>query len=372
MRLAGLGLNAPGDPSADIAANHGNYLIKIGIGTPPEPIVGIADTGSDLIWTQCKPCHNCFRQVAPMFDPRKSITYAVVSYHSPKCKVFEDTSCSPQGSLCQYHALYRDHSYSKGYIATDTISLRSTSRSSIKFPETVFGCGYDNNGTFNVRTSGVVGLGGGDASLISQIGRSYGSKFSYCLLRYADPSSSKLNFGSNAHVSGQGTVSTPLIQKSPKTYYYLNLEGISINRRRFNSSSCSPRHVAGHGNIIIDSGTSLTALPRDLYEQIEHAVSAAIHLPRVQDPRGSLNLCYRSSSDLRDPPNITVHFTGADVKLNGYNTFVHIAPGVACFAFVPSTCDTVIYGNVAQMNFLIGYDIAGGRLSFKPANCNRH
>ncbi|KAI4312846.1 hypothetical protein MLD38_037636 [Melastoma candidum] len=64
--------------------------------------------------------------------------------------------------------------------------------------------------------------------------------------------------------------------------------------------------------------------------------------------------------------------TSADVKLNGYNAFIHVALGVMCFAFVPSTCDMVIYGNVAQMNFLIGYDIAEGRLLFKPAYCSHH
>ncbi|KAJ0735557.1 putative nepenthesin [Helianthus annuus] len=30
-----------------------NYLMKISIGTPPQDIIGLADTGSDIIWTQC-------------------------------------------------------------------------------------------------------------------------------------------------------------------------------------------------------------------------------------------------------------------------------------------------------------------------------
>ncbi|KAI4312543.1 hypothetical protein MLD38_037350 [Melastoma candidum] len=367
-RLAGLRSNTPGDPYGHITSNEGDYLIKLAIGTPPVQIMGIADTGSDLIWTQCKPCHSCFRQDAPLFDPSKSRTYAVVSFHSPKCKVYDETSSSPQGQ-CLYTARYGDQSYSNGNIATDDISLDSTSGSSIKFSETVFGCGHDNGGAFNAHTSGIVGLGGGDASLISQMGRSYGGMFSYCLVPFFSTSSSKLSFGLHAHVSGRGTVSTPLIQKSPKTFYYLTLEGISINGKKFTVAGSSTH---GAGNIFIDSGTTVTSLPPDLYQQIEPAVASAIHLPRVQDPTGSLNLCYRSFGMFTTAPNITVHFTDADVKLNYYNAFVHVAEDVVCFTFVPSSCEKVVYGNLAQMNFLIGYDIARRKVSFKPADCSYH
>ncbi|KAI4312549.1 hypothetical protein MLD38_037356 [Melastoma candidum] len=367
MRLAGgPGTNAPGSPYADITSNQGDYLMKIAVGTPPVHIVASIHTGSDLIWTQCKPCRSCYKQDAPLFDPSKSSTYATVSYSSPKCKVYGNTSRSSQG-LCEYHASYRDQSYSNGNIATDVISLSSTSGPSIKLSEAVLGCGYDNGGSFNAYTSGVIGLGGGDASLISQIGRTYGRIFSYCLVPFYSRSSSKLKIGSNAHVTGQGTVSTPLIQKSPKTFYYLTLEGISINGKKFTVAGSS-RH--GAGNIIIDPGTTVTSLPPDLYKQIEAAVAAAMHNPKVPDPSGSLNLCYRSlGKTFLSGPDITVHFTGADIKLNWFNGFVHVAEDVVCLAFVPSSCDKVVYGNLAQMNFLIGYDIAGGKLSFKPADC---
>ncbi|KAI4370877.1 hypothetical protein MLD38_019177 [Melastoma candidum] len=372
-RIEGLRLNAAGVPSADLTNSGGEYLVNITIGTPPVQIVAIADTGSDLIWTQCKPCSSCFDQEAPLFDPRKSRTYAVVSCNSAKCQVYDQTSCSSRGSACQYQASYGDQSYTNGNIATDIVGLGSTSGRPIKFPGTVFGCGYDNAGTFDTHTSGIVGLGGGDSSLVSQIGRSSGGKFSYCLVPFFSTrkSSSKLSFGANARVAGRGTVSTPLVSKDPKTFYYLTLEGISINGKRFDASG-SPGLGSGEGNIIIDSGTTLTLLPPDLYDQIEPAVAAAIRLPKAQDPSGYFNLCYRSSGVFKAAPRITVHFTGADVRLNWYNTFVEIEEGVTCFSFVPSSLDLAIYGNLAQVNFLIGYDFAGGKLSFKAADCTYH
>ncbi|KAH9706645.1 hypothetical protein KPL70_012288 [Citrus sinensis] len=40
---------------ADIISSLGEYMMNISIGIPPVEILAIADTGSDLIWTQCKP-----------------------------------------------------------------------------------------------------------------------------------------------------------------------------------------------------------------------------------------------------------------------------------------------------------------------------
>ena len=51
---------------ADIISNRGEYLLKYYVGTPPVQILGIADTGSDLIWLQCKPCNGFYKQTAPL------------------------------------------------------------------------------------------------------------------------------------------------------------------------------------------------------------------------------------------------------------------------------------------------------------------
>ncbi|GLU14707.1 hypothetical protein SLE2022_312600 [Rubroshorea leprosula] len=66
--------------------NIGEYIMNISIGTPPVEILGIADTGSDLIWTQCKPCAHCYKQDAPLFDPKSSSTYEPLSCLSTECK----------------------------------------------------------------------------------------------------------------------------------------------------------------------------------------------------------------------------------------------------------------------------------------------
>ena len=70
---------SPNLAQTDIISNSGKYLMKYSVGTPPVAILGIADTGSDLIWLQCKPCTECYNQAAPFFDPTMSTTYKSVS-----------------------------------------------------------------------------------------------------------------------------------------------------------------------------------------------------------------------------------------------------------------------------------------------------
>jgi len=351
-----------------VIPNSGEYLMTYSIGTPPFPILGIVDTGSNIVWLQCQPCISCYRQNKPIFDPSKSSTYKTLPCSSRQCP---RTTCSEDGKTCEYSIRYGDGSQSSGDISVDTITLGSTQGSPVKFPNVVVGCGHDNSGTFQANGSGIVGLSSGSTSLITQLSSTIEGKFSYCLtpLFSQSSSSSKLNFGDAAVVSGSRTVSTPLVQKEDQIFYFLTLERLSVgsNVIAFEDSSFES---GSPGNIIIDSGTTLTLLPSDVNTQLESAVAKVVRRKRVDDPNGFLSLCYEATDDDEDLPVITAHFTGADVKLKPSNTFIEISDGVLCLAFRPSA-DISIFGNVAQQNFLIGYDVQKQTLSFKPTNCEK-
>lgn len=164
---------SPIEPRSEVFANKGEYLMKYSVGTPPFPVLGIADTGSDLIWLQCNPCSYCYEQKDPIFDPRESKTYRNVACNSTQCQSIEGTLCS--SSSCKYSVSYGHNiSYSNGDLAFDTLTLESTTSRPVSLRNVVVGCGRDNNGTFDKKSSGIVGLGGGAASLVSQLGSSIG------------------------------------------------------------------------------------------------------------------------------------------------------------------------------------------------------
>ncbi|CAK7348519.1 unnamed protein product [Dovyalis caffra] len=360
---------SPNAAESEVTSNRGEYLMSLSLGTPPFKILGIADTGSDLIWTQCKPCEGCYKQVDPLFDPKSSKTYRDFSCDARQCSSLQQTSCSDQ--ICQYQYSYGDQSYTNGNLAADTITLDSTAGRPVQFPKTVIGCGHRNDGTFSDQGSGIFGLGGGPLSLISQMGSSVGGKFSYCLVDLSSQAgnSSKLNFGSNAAVSGPGVQSTPLLSSDTMdTFYYLSLEAMSVGNKRIKFGGSSSE--TSEGNIIIDSGTTLTIVPDDFFSEFSTAVQDQVKGQRAEDPSGLLSICYGATSDLK-VPSITAHFTGADVKLEPRNTFVQISDDVVCLAFASTQSGISIYGNVAQMNFLVGYNIQGKSLSFKPTDCTK-
>ncbi|KAL0007635.1 hypothetical protein SO802_009137 [Lithocarpus litseifolius] len=254
---------SPNSPQTDINfSDSGEYIMKYFVGTPPVPILGVADTVN-----------------------------------------------------------YGDKSFSKGDLAVDTLTLNSTSSRPVSLPKTIIGCGLNNSLTSGVTGSGIVGLGGGSKSLVSQLHSSIAGKFSCCLLPFIysqDNTSSKLNFGSHAVVSCFGTVSTPLVlHKRPHTYYYLTLEAMSVGNKRLELSSSSASR-GSKGNIIIDSGSTLTYFPAEFYSKFESAVAEEINFERIDDP--SHLLCYNISDHDIDVPNITAHFSGADVKLNPTST----------------------------------------------------
>ncbi|KAK2970236.1 hypothetical protein RJ640_021672 [Escallonia rubra] len=355
---------------SQVSSASGEYLMKLSIGTPPVSILGIADTGSDLTWTQCKPCVECFKQISPLFDPRKSRTFKPLACTSPPClDIGQDGSYCSSKKSCRYILSYGDSSKSLGEVAFETFTFGSTSGKAISIPNVTFGCGHENRFAFKQTASGVIGLGGGKSSIVRQLDKHIKGKFSYCLVHvYKDPSAtSKINFGSNAVVSGPGVVSTPLIIED---LYYLKLEGVSVGHERLPYKT-SKAGTVQRGNILIDSGTTLTYLPTKFYQSLESALKEAIGSERepAPDPQGTLSLCYKNGGDL-NVPTIRFHFTGADVDLQSSSTFIQVQDDMVCFAMIPSD-HAAIFGNLSQMNFLIGYDLVGKKLSFKPTDCSR-
>ncbi|KOM49250.1 hypothetical protein LR48_Vigan08g007700 [Vigna angularis] len=363
---------SPNTVSATVIPDLGEYLMKYAVGTPPRNVFGVLDAGSDIIWMQCEPCRNCFKQDTPLFNPSKSTTYKTIPCKSTICHSVLGTSCSSSITKnCKYDISYGDGAFSQGDLSVETLTLGSTNGSPIPLPRTAIGCGHNNSINFQGKNSGIVGLGRGPVSLINQLGSSVGWKFSYCLVPETPNSkaSSRLNFGDAAVVQGRGTVSTPLFSKPQQVFYYLTLQGFSVgNNRREIGSSLSI--FGGEGNMVIDSGTTLTLLPDDVYKWLESAVSHAVKLKPVQDPNQVLGLCYKGTLDKLDFPVITAHFRGANVLLHPMNTFVEVADKVLCFAFQP-TQNGAVFGNLAQQNLLVGYDLKKNTVSFKQTDCSK-
>ncbi|KAK7401628.1 hypothetical protein VNO78_13250 [Psophocarpus tetragonolobus] len=353
----------------------GEYLMRYYIGTPPVERFAIADTGSDLIWVQCSPCKKCNPQKPPLFDPKKSSTFRTVPCDSQPCTLLHKNQriCGTSGQ-CVYGYSYGDKSFTIGQLGVDLINFSSNKNAT--FHHLTFGCGFLNKETAATDTrmsqnTGLVGLGAGPLSLTSQLGDEIGRKFSYCLVPFGSNFTSKLKFGSESMENVKGVVSTPLIIKSnTPTYYYLNLEGISVGMKMVKPSKNSATN--DYGNIIIDSGTAYTNFEESFYNEFVTLVKEVLGV-KVAKENPTNTICFKYYAKNNAFPKFVFHFTGAMVSMNRDNLFYYDHDeNLLCLLMKTTKFGVPILGHQAQVGFRVEYDLQGGKVSFAPTDCTKN
>jgi hypothetical protein len=353
----------------------GEFLMTLAIGTPPLPFLAIADTGSDLIWTQCAPCsRQCFQQPTPLYNPSSSTTFSALPCNSSL------GLCAP-ACACMYNMTYGS-GWTYVFQGTETFTFgSSTPADQVRVPGIAFGCSNASSGFNASSASGLVGLGRGSLSLVSQLGA---PKFSYCLTPYQDTNStSTLLLGPSASLNDTGVVSsTPFVASPSSIYYYLNLTGISLGTTALPiPPSAFSLKADGTGGLIIDSGTTITMLGNTAYQQVRAAVLSLVTLPTTDGSAATgLDLCFELPSSTSAPPSMpsmTLHFDGADMVLPADNYMMSLSDpdsdsSLWCLAMQNQTDTGVvsILGNYQQQNMHILYDVGKETLSFAPAKCS--
>ncbi|XVE83433.1 hypothetical protein DITRI_Ditri16bG0088500 [Diplodiscus trichospermus] len=351
---------------APIVAGNGEFLMDLSIGTPPDSYSAIVDTGSDLIWTQCKPCTQCFSQSTPIFDPKKSSTFSKLSCSSDLCAALQQSAC---GDGCEYLYTYGDYSSTQGVMGTETFTFGKAS-----VPNIGFGCGEDNEGDGFSQGAGLVGLGRGPLSLVSQLKE---PKFSYCLTSIDENQKGTLLMGSIASVNKSlGAIkTTPLIHNPAQpSFYYLSLQGISVGGTRLPiKKSTFALEDDGTGGLIIDSGTTITYLEESAFDVVKKEFTSQMKLSVDNSGSTGLDLCFNlpSGSTQVDVPKLVFHFEGADLDLPGENYMIaDSSSGLICLA-MGSSSGMSIFGNVQQQNMLILHDLKKETVSFLQTECHK-
>ncbi|XP_057853793.1 aspartic proteinase nepenthesin-2-like [Cryptomeria japonica] len=356
------------DAETPIHVGSGEFLMSVAVGTPSVSFEAIVDTGSDLIWTQCLPCQNCYNQPTPIFDPSQSSSYSTVPCTDSVCDALGafQSGCNPD---CTFDYTYGSGETS-GDLAYESFSIGSGSDSMV--PGLAFGCGHDNQGTGLSQGGGLVGLGRGALSLISQLGSKVDNKFSYCLLPITDSISQTrpLIFGEGASLIGANTI--PLIKNSNyPSFWYIPVTGITLNGNPVNiPTGTFDLQSDGSGGMIIDSGTSYTYLIEPAYTSVKEAIQSAIDLTPTDGSSVDLDLCYQTSGQVTLPALIFNFEGGVDYVLPADNLFIRVSDDLLCLAMLGTSRKLSIFGNVQQQNFHILYDNAQNTLSFKPTKCD--
>ncbi|KAG8072174.1 hypothetical protein GUJ93_ZPchr0006g42930 [Zizania palustris] len=339
----------------------GNYVTRIGLGTPATQYVMVVDTGSSLTWLQCSPCVvSCHRQSGPLFNPKTSSTYASVSCSAQQCNDLPSATLNPaacsSSNVCIYQASYGDSSFSVGYLSKDTVSFGANSQ-----PNFYYGCGQDNEGLFG-RSAGLIGLARNKLSLLYQLAPSYGYSFTYCL-----PSSSSSGYLSiGSYNPGQYSY-TPMVSSSlDDSLYFIKLSGITVAGKPLSISSSEYSSLP----TIIDSGTVITRLPTNVYSALSKAVAGAMKGTPSASAYSILDTCFKSQASQVRAPAVTMAFSGGAVlNLSARNLLVDVDSSTTCLAFAPARSAAII-GNTQQQTFSVVYDVKSNRIGFAAGGCS--
>ncbi|XP_050373184.1 aspartic proteinase CDR1-like [Argentina anserina] len=381
-------------PRFSLTTDHGDgHIFKFSIGTPPVDVYALADTGSSVTWTQCKPCQTCLETIYDMFDPKKSSTYKNITCLQRECRHVDnmkppDTSadfCTKYPtSGCPYGLTYAGKATSEGVLATETFILTSKIGKTVTFKDIVFGCGHlqtDPTGTTNRTDTGVIGLGRGPLSFVSQIAPYVGGKkVSHCLVPLdTDPKiESKIIFGNGSEVTGDGAVSTPLVKSIFMDNYVVQAQGITIGKEFVPfSSKVTPLKKF---DMVVDSGSTFTMVPKEIFDRVATEMKKALDpnlKPFITDEanRTETLLCLNSTTIPKEP-KLTFHFEGGGkVPLVTEKMFIKTFDSgfKLCFGImydqVISQFNNGIIGAVMQGNMLVGFDLDKEVASFKPTDC---
>ncbi|XP_051131432.1 aspartic proteinase PCS1-like isoform X2 [Andrographis paniculata] len=348
-------IKSPPPPSKLPFTHNVTLTVSLAVGSPPQNVTMVLDTGSELPWLQC----NTTRKDRPVFDPNRSLSYTPIPCTSSTCTsqtrdLSIPASCDSK-NLCHAVLSYADASSSEGNLATDYFAIGGS-----RFNGTIFGCmdsGFSNNLDEDSKTTGLMGMNRGSLSFVSQMGL---KKFSYC-------------------ISG-----------SDFSAYTVQLEGIKVSETllQLPKSVFEPDHT-GAGQTMVDSGTQFTFLLGPAYTALKNEfINQTARILRVlEDPdfvfQGAFDLCFRvplnSTAFPKPLPSVSLVFNGAEITVSG-DRLLYRAPGevrgndsVHCFTFGNSDLlgiEAYIIGHHHQQNVWMEFDLEKSRIGVAQVRCD--
>lgn len=373
------------------STGSGQYFVDLRLGTPPQKLLLVADTGSDLVWVKCSACRNCRRhEPGSAFLARHSTTFSSRHCYDSACQLVPHSKhhhCNHTRlhSPCRYEYSYADGSVTSGFFSKETTTLNTSSGREVKVRGVAFGCAFRISGpsvtgkSFN-GAYGVMGLGRGPISLSSQLGRRFGNKFSYCLMDHniSPPPTSYLLIGGtrNEIAPGNSRLRFTPLHTNPLApiFYYIEIKSVSVDGAKLPiNPSVWALDELGNGGTVVDSGTTLTFLAEPAYRRILTAMRRRVRLPSPAEPTPGFDLCVNVSG-IEHPrlPKLSFKLGGDSVfSPPPGNYFLDTADDVKCLALQPVTTPSgfSVIGNLMQQGFLLEFDNDRSRLGFSRHGC---
>ncbi|CAL5206624.1 unnamed protein product [Lathyrus oleraceus] len=362
---------------------HGNvyplgyYTVSLNIGYPPKIYDLDIDSGSDLTWVQCDaPCNGCTKPREQLYKPKNNLVQCVDQLCAG-VHLTSDYHCDTPNDQCDYEVEYADHGSSLGVLVRDYVPLQFTN-GSVLHPKIAFGCGYDqkySGPTSPPATTGVLGLGNGRTSVLSQL-HSLGlirNVVGHCL----SGRGGYLFFGDD-FIPSSGIVWIPMLPSSSEKHYSLGPAELLFNGKLTTVKGLE---------LIFDSGSSYTYFNSKAYHAIVDLVNNELkgkQLTRAtEDP--SLPICWKGAKSFKSVTDVKNYFKPLALRFKkGKNLQMLIPPeaylivtkhGNVCLGILDGTevglGDLNIIGDISLQDKMVIYDNERQQIGWISSDCDR-
>ncbi|KAL9225880.1 hypothetical protein vseg_001756 [Gypsophila vaccaria] len=331
--------------------------MKIYVGSPLQAVYGRFDTGSDLVWFQCKENVTAVTK-SSTFNQFKSSTYTIMP-DDYMCDIQTSVGIRCGHSRCEFVTDYSHYTHVEGVMGND-VSVTSLYDEPLGTGDLMFGCTTSN-------TIGIIGAGNGNHGYPKQISQ-FDPKFSYCISNNVTKTYN-IKFGREARLMGN---SSHVFRNRNTPFYYLNVAGVKVHGKPVDVSP-NEFDMSGDGDkgFIIDSGTTLSYFSPKVFDAVQLALEELLGVP---DTYWVYDICYPLSRfakmRVRYKPTITIAFREFDLVLPTVGTWVYEqSKELLCLLIRRTNKPLSILGLVQLWDVNVGHDPEMNMLYLDTTTC---
>ncbi|CAL1146693.1 unnamed protein product [Cladocopium goreaui] len=334
--------------------DYAYYFLDLSVGTPPQRVSVIVDTGSSITAFPCQTCRGCGSHIDPLYDITKSST---ARWHQcgQDCKA---SSC--KSNHCTYHQGYTEGSSIGGWWFEDVVRLGDLFQHNPQM-RAALGCHQEETRLFYTqKANGIMGIRQpptGDPTLLQQLLRDRehinADVFSMCIAES----------GGHLAVGGPNTS----YHRGEVKHLKMRLSGGFFNVQ-LTELSIAGSIATDFRNTIIDSGTTWTYFGSRPYQTIRKGIE---DFCGTHQSCGSLSGSCWHVSDLKGFPDMEMNFEG--VKVNWVpRAYLHKGKGSQrwCYSFQDDGPGaSTVLGASWMMHQDVIFDMPQQMVGVVPAEC---
>ncbi|KAG5190098.1 aspartic peptidase domain-containing protein [Tribonema minus] len=361
------------------APGYGTHIAYLYVGTPPQRVSVIIDTGSHLTAFPCKGCQACGKHTDPYWDFAASSTAKITT-----CAACKGTFTCGSQDRCIYSQSYSEGSSWHAFQVLDTVFAGPASAADVAPAAAAasgvgfaFGCIDSQTGLFNTQLAdGIMGMSASESTLVWTLHRAHRVPALALSLCFGTGGGAMVLGGSDPLLHTAPMQFTPSLKRTG--WFTVDLIDVQIG----GASIGAPAAVYARGKgAIVDSGTTDTYLPEACAARFRAAWRAATGRDYSESAPQRL-----ARAELAALPALTFVFRGGarvDVLPEAYMvaraalTLTRLAASAqekVGKSYVARVYLDEANGAVLGANFMRDHDVffdqANSRVGFAPANCN--